>query len=334
MEKKVNVGIIGCGAFAANTNKFLLSNPLYSVRAACDVNLNAAEQIAGVTGAAYYTADAEKVFYDPDIDAVFITTRHDSHVDYSVRAAKAGKHVFCEKPMALDRAGCRKIAEAVRQSGVKYSVGYNRGLAPMIAKAKALMASQDDKKMIYHRIQDPFPAAHWTNIPEVGGGRFVGEGCHIFDLLCQLAGSAPVRVYASGGIFSKSELVKIPDCAAVTITFADGSVGMTLISGTGSAGVPKESTEIYAGCKAIMIENFTRMSYFGYEGRERTNWEFDAPDKGMEIEFDLFAKSVAYGTEPPNGLANAARAAVISYMVNESVASGEPIPICEADYVF
>jgi len=192
----------------------------------------------------------------------------------------------------------------------------------------------DGKKLIYHRIQAPFPADHWTHDPAVGGGRFVGEGCHIFDLLCELAESPPVSVYASGGTFLDKKTVKIPDSGIITITFADGSVGTTLISSAGCPTFPKESTEIYCSGKAICINDFTEMEACGFHGQDRCRMIFGKTDKGHKVEIDRFADAILNGTESPNGLEQAARAAVISYMVSESISKGEAIPIREKDYIF
>ena len=330
----LNVGIIGCGNFATNTNQYLMANPLYNIYASCDIVEEAAKKIAEKTNAAYHTTDVDKIFTDKNIDVVFITTRHDSHAPLSVKAANAKKHVFCEKPMALSREECRLIVKAVKDNNVKYCVGYNRGWAPMITKARCLLAAQKKPKMIYYRIQDPFGTSHWTHIPEVGGGRFVGEGCHIFDLLCALIDSPPVSVYAAGGTFTNPTIVKIPDSAIVTITFLDGSVCTAMINSDGCSGIPKEGAEIYCDGKGMLMDNFKKLELFGYDGQKKQEWILDTIDKGMEIEFDLFAKSIINDTQPPNGIINAARAAVISYMVNESIFSGKPIVISEKDYIF
>jgi polar amino acid transport system substrate-binding protein len=204
----------------------------------------------------------------------------------------------------------------------------------MITKARDLLKGMSGKKMIYHRIQAPFPESHWTHIAEIGGGRFVGEGCHIFDLLCEIVQSQPVTIYASGGTFLNPDKVKIPDSGIVTITFADGSVVTTLINSAGCPDFPKEATEIYCDGKAIFINDFTKMEYYGFEGHKKTIVEFDKVDKGHAIELDQLADAIINDTESPNGLVKAARAAIISYKVNESIRTGAPVSISESDYIF
>lgn len=331
----IKVGLIGCGGFARGMHvPNLKKNPKYAIYAAADINAEAAKSFGAEFGTAYATTDINRVFKDKEVDVVFITTRHDSHADLSIRAAEAGKHILCEKPMGLNREECRAVARAVKKNRVKYTAGYNRGLAPLVEEAKELLRKVSGKKLIYHRIQAPFPEDSWTHDPKVGGGRFVGEGCHIFDLLCELVQSPPVSVYAAGGIFLDPAKVKIPDSGIVTIAFADGSVGTTLIASAGCAAFPKEATEIYCAGKAICINDFKEMSYFGFEGQERVRVELGATDKGQAVEIEQLADAILNDKEPPNGLVNAARAAVISYMVNESIAQGGPIPITERDYIF
>lgn len=334
MNAPISVGLIGCGMFARVMHvPNLLANPKYRVHACTDINAKAADDMAASTKASYATTDIDRVMSDNDVDAVFITTRHDSHAPLSIKAANAGKHVFCEKPMAMNAQECREITAAVKANGVKYTVGYNRGMAPLIRKARELLRSVNEKKLIYHRIQGPFPATHWTHDPNVGGGRFVGEGCHIFDLLCELVEAPPVSVFASGGTFLDPSIVKIPDSGIVTITFADGSVGTTLIASHGCPSFPKESTEIICAAKAILINDFTSLEHFGFaEGKQIET--LPKQDKGQITEIDELADAILNDTEAPNGLTKAARAAVISYKVKGSIAAGRPVAITADEYTF
>lgn len=331
--KSLNVGIIGCGGFVKVMHiPNLKQNKKYTVYATMDIDEKSAKSIAEDTGAQYWTTDPEQLLSDKKIDVVFITTRHDSHAELTIKAANAGKHILCEKPMGMNIKECRAIAEAVKKNNVKYAVGYNRGIAPMITKSRDLLKDNLHKKMIYHRIQAPFPEDSWTHDPKIGGGRFIGEGCHIFDLLCEIIQSPPVSVYASGGIFLNPDKVKIPDSAVVTITFADGSVGTTLISSAGCPDFPKESTEIYCNNKAIHILDFKQMEYYGFENQKRIIIEFNEADKGQRAEIDQFADAILNDTESPNGLEKAIRAALISYKVNESIETGMPVLISNKEY--
>jgi predicted dehydrogenase len=332
---KLKVGLIGCGGFARGMHiPNLKKSSKYIIHAAMDIDEAAAREVSKDTGAKYWTTDLNRLLSDKGVDVVFITTRHDSHAELTIKAALSKKHILCEKPMGMNREECRAVADAVKRSNVKYTVGYNRGMAPLVTKARDLLKGISGKKMVYHRIQASFPEDNWTHDPKIGGGRFVGEGCHIFDLLCEIIQSPPICVYAAGGTFLNPDKVKIPDSGIVTITFADGSIGTTLIASKGCPHFPKEATEIYCANKAIYINNFKEMEYYGFEGHNCARLELKSTDKGQAIEIAQLADAILNNTEPPNSLMKASRAAVISFMVNESINKGIPIPITKSDYIF
>jgi predicted dehydrogenase len=333
--RTLKAGFVGCGGFGRAVHMTnMKENPKYHLRAAVDVSEDAAKAACQDFGMDYWTTDLDKVLSDDQIDVIVISTVHDSHAELSVAAANAGKHVLCEKPMGLSREECKAVSLAVKKNNVKYTVGYNRGMAPLVTKARDMIKDIPHKKLIYHRIQALFPVDHWTHDPARGGGRFVGEGCHIFDLISELVGVPPVSVFASGGTFLDPNIVKITDSGIVTITYADGSVGTTLIASAGCTTFPKESTEIYTDLKAIWINDFMEMTYCGFDGQDKQYMELKPMDKGHKLEADMLADAIINDTEPPNGIVNAAKAAVISYMAGESVLSGQPIAISEKDYIF
>lgn len=333
MRNQVSIGIIGCGGFARGVHiPNLLANAKFCIIATCDTDLAAAQSARELFSARYATTDVERVLSDAGIDAILVATRHDSHGSLTIRAAQAGKHVLCEKPMGLSEGECRRVAAAVRTAGVVYTVGYNRGMAPLVLEAKDVLEGHVVKRLIYHRIQAPFPVDHWIHSASIGGGRFVGEGCHIFDLLCELVSSPPVSVYASGGVFLDAARVRVPDSGIVVLTFADGSVGTTLIASDGCSAYPKESTEIYCDGMAIEIADYQELFAYAGGAEPVRHVRLDAVDKGHERETDLFADAILEGAPPPNGLKSAFRAALISYLAGRSISSGEPQPIRESDY--
>ena len=142
----INVGLIGCGGFAKSAHiPNLKKNPKFRIYAAMDIDQAAADQMAKDTGAVYATTDMHKLLTDPAIHVVFITTRHDSHAALSIQTAEAGKHILCEKPMGLNREECRAVAETVKKAVVKYTVGYNRGMVPLVTKARNLLKTMPGK---------------------------------------------------------------------------------------------------------------------------------------------------------------------------------------------
>ncbi len=330
--KKVGLGIIGCGNFARFQMNNIVADGGYDVRIASDVVGEKQEKFKQDFNIPQAVTDYRIVLDQHDVDAVLITTEHDSHAELCVAAANAGKHILCEKPMALNLEQVKMIAEAVRRNKVKYTVGYNRAISPIVSEALEKISPLNGKTMIYHRIQALFSAEHWTHIPEVGGGRFVGEGCHIFDLFCRMIDSEPVCVYASGGTFLDESKVKIPDSAVVTLTFADGSVATTLIHSNGCGAFPKEMTEIYRDGKVVQIVDFSAISFYGFESGRTVTEKLAVQDKGHKREVELFRQAILEDKPAPNGIQVAAKAALISYLVVDSIRTGQPMRINATDW--
>lgn len=327
----IKIGVIGCGKIAQFRHiPEYASNPNVRLVGFFDINQKRAADLATKFGGQAY--ESLEALLAADIDAVSVCTPNYVHAQQSIAALKAGKHVLCEKPMGVNEQECRWVVEAVQATGVHYTVGYNRGMAPLVVAARDLIGDSPAKRLIYHRIQAPFPASHWTHQAEIGGGRFVGEGCHIFDLLCELIPAPPVAVYAAGGTFLDPEMVQIPDSGIVTLTFADGSVGTTLIASDGCARFPKEATEIYWAGRAILIDDFTRLTYRDLAPEGDREIALPAQDKGHREELAAFARAIRGEGPPPNGLSQALRAALISFRVLDSLATGQPAAIAASDY--
>lgn len=331
MADRINVSVIGCGLFASFMHlPNIAANDKFKLHSACDLEQEKARAQAEKYDMAYFTADYKKVLQDPDVDLVVITTRHDGHARLAIESAKAGKHILCEKPMALNIEDCRAVMRAVKENGVKYTVGYNRGLAPCISYARKIVKEKNQPAVVYHRMSN-FIKDHWLMEGEIGGGRVVGEGCHVLDLLCVITGSEPVRVYAEGGVFSGDDPEAVPDTQVVTIGFDDGSIASMVLSSVGNIFAPKESTEIFCGQTTIFISDFVETKI---RDSDATLHTITAPeqDKGQTIEIDLLADAIINDTEPPNGPENACRAALMSYKVLEAIKTGKVQHLKKSEY--
>lgn len=330
---QVRTAIVGCGAFVKGFHlPNMRKDGRYKIRAAVDVNEAAAAAVAAEYGADYSTGDYQRVLSDPEVDLVVLTTRHNLHADMTVRAAEAGMNILCEKPMGLTLAECDAVLKAVRRNRVKYCIGYNRGLAPLVRQARAALSALERPMVIYHRIQSYFKSNefHWILDANEGGGRIVSEACHIFDLFCELTGREPVRVTAEGGVFTKSGKVTTPDTALVTVAFEGGSIATLCIPSVGNSQLPKEWTEIYCGNAAVTIENFQKMtSYIGPSVEERVLPEVD---KGHAEELRLLADSLLTGGPAPNGVESAMRSALLSLKAIESIRTHQTIAVSPSEY--
>lgn len=297
VKRKAAIGVIGSGNYATAA--------LIPAFKAAGADLASVASTAGVSGLhaarkfgfRRTTTDSGTIFNDPDINAVVVATRHDSHTDLVCRAMRAGKHVFVEKPLALSHGEIAAIQTARSASMATgfvpiVMVGFNRRFAPQVQKIKGLLASASGPKSFAMTINaGAVPTDHWTQDRVVGGGRIIGEACHFIDLLRFLAG-APIASHhevAMGGGNG--------DTAAITLKFEDGSVGSIHYFANGSRAFPKERLEVFSSGRILQLDNFRRLTGFGWPGFSRMNmWR---QDKGQRTCADAFVQAVAGGGVPP-----------------------------------
>lgn len=237
------------------------------------------------------TTDTERLFSDAQTDALVITTRHDSHARYVLKAIECGKHVFVEKPLCLtlDEQDEIESAIAVRKaSGAvvpTLMVGFNRRFAPQVVRIKQLLdATMGPKSFVMTVNAGVIPADHWTQDLDVGGGRIVGEACHFIDLLRFLSGS-PVVVWDRTDMLSTTG-----DTVSLQLRFADGSIGTVHYFANGSKAFPKERLEVFASGRILQLDNFRKMTGYGWPGFSKLNlWR---QDKGQRNCVQAFLEAV------------------------------------------
>ncbi len=264
-------------------------------------------------GFAEATTDSAALLADPGTDAVVISTRHDTHADYVLRALAAGKHVFVEKPLALKLDELDRIEAAATAAPKQLvMVGFNRRFAPQAVKVKQLLAGTPGPKTFVMTVNaGAIPAQHWTQDPAVGGGRLVGEGCHFVDLLRFLAG-ATIESFQVARMAAATA-----DTASVTLRFADGSLGTVLYLANGSKAFPKERLEVFAAGRVLQLDNFRRLTGFGWPGFTKMNlWR---QDKGQAACAAAFVQAIQAGGEPPITLAELLEVGRISIGIEEAL---------------
>lgn len=209
--------------------------------------------------------EASGVLANPDIDTMVIATRHDAHAAQVLEALRAGKHVFCEKPLCLTLDELVEIeAEKATRPEQHLMIGFNRRFAPHVVQMKGLLDKIDQPKTFIITVNaGDIPADHWAQDPEVGGGRIVGEGCHFIDLLRHLAG-APIVAYHAVSIGEHPTIAVREDKAVITLQFADGSVGVVNYLANGHSGVAKERLEVFAAGRVLQLDNFLRIKAHGW----------------------------------------------------------------------
>lgn len=247
-------------------------------------------------GFAETTTDSDRLFSDPATAAVVITTRHNSHAAFVIKALAAGKHVFVEKPLCLTLDELAAIEAALTAPGKKsrpiLMVGFNRRFAPQVAKVKDLLRGvAGPKSMVMTVNAGAIPAAHWTQDLEVGGGRILGEACHFIDLLRFLVGS-PIAGWSRSTMAAGTE-----DTVSISLNFADGSIGAIHYFANGAKAFPKERLEVFAGGRVLQLDNYRRLSGFGWPGFKKMNlWR---QDKGQRACAAAFVEAVRNESPAP-----------------------------------
>ena len=221
-------GIIGCGSIA--TNSFapsLLHSEHADLVAVCRRDLAGAEAFAADFGGCKPYTDAASLLADPDVDAVIVSTPTDTHRDYTVAAARAGKHVLCEKPMARDRHECGEMIDACHEAGVHLAVAYRRRLFPQVVIARQLIADGAIGTPVCARTHYSgwweLGSDAWQAQPGIGGA-LMEMAVHRLEVLLNLADAEPVAVSAM--IDTVHHDCDVDDTDAILIRFANGRIGV------------------------------------------------------------------------------------------------------------
>jgi predicted dehydrogenase/threonine dehydrogenase-like Zn-dependent dehydrogenase len=264
-------------------------------------------------GFAEATTDTGALISDPHTDAIVVSTRHDTHADFVVRALEAGKHVFVEKPLALTLHDLERIEERARaRPSQLLMVGFNRRFAPLTVRAKALLDAVPGPKCFVMTVNaGGIPPSHWTQDRAVGGGRLLGEGCHFVDLLRFLA-AAPVESHQVLAMNGATQ-----DTVGVLLRFADGSLGTVHYIANGSKAFPKERLEIFASGRVLLLDNFRSLEGFGWPGFSKSRlWR---QDKGQFACAEQFVEAVRSGGISPIALDELIEVSRISIEIQESL---------------
>ncbi|HEY4722480.1 MAG TPA: Gfo/Idh/MocA family oxidoreductase, partial [Anaerolineae bacterium] len=259
----LGVALVGAGSFARLMHVPNLKAMRERVRVPVVISATgaSARQVAELLGAERASTDFEGVLRDANVQAVLISTRHNLHAAQTIAAAKAGKHIFVEKPLGLTSDECRAVMDAVEAAGVLCAVGFNRRFSPYAIAAKNALRSVAGPKQIVCRVNaGPLPKGHWLLDPTEGGGRLIGEGCHFFDLMAWFTESDPESVTAQ-------RIGDSVDDVSAVARFADGSVGTMIYTGLGDPQYPKERVEIFAGGGVVVIDDFRAVEFSGLTGK-------------------------------------------------------------------
>jgi predicted dehydrogenase len=323
---EVGVGFIGAGNFAS----VVLLPRLAKTEG---VRLRSITSAKGVTAAArgsrhgfeQAVSAPEDVISRDGIDAVFIATRHDHHADLALSALRHGKAVFVEKPLAITREALRAFEDGVVELGDRvplWMVDFNRRFSASARMVSEFFATVSGPRTLQYRFNaGAVPAEHWTQDPEIGGGRLVGEACHALDLTCFLLDAQITRVFAecatrAGGIAE--------DESVVILRMDDGSVATLMYSVGGDRGLPKERIEVLGGGRMAVIDDFDSVT-LSAEGRSQIRKS--AREKGHAAAVDAFLSAVRTGGPPPIPHGTLLNVSWATLAMVESLHTGLPVEV-------
>lgn len=316
-DAKTGLGIIGAGNFTKMTMLPALQK--------CKANIVTIASSTGVSGAHLAskfniinnTTDYRNILGNDAINTVMITTRHGSHSWFINESMRAGKNVFVEKPLAVNKEQLKEVVKTFNDSPVALNVGFNRRFAPVSIKTKELLGDQNlPISVIATMNAGNIPKNVWVHDLESGGGRIIGEACHYIDLVTYFTGSLVKEVYASsiGNDYDASS-----DTVSIHLKYQNGSLGVINYFSNGNKSYSKERYEVYQAGKTLVMDNFRTLQGYGFRGFSKLKTKLD---KGHFNQFRQIAETPGKQLIPVEELINttlASFAAVESFMTSRPV---------------
>lgn len=305
-DGKLVVGQIGCGAFAWGQDfPNFAANPNTEIKWACDISEEAAKKAAANFSIPNATTKVEDVINDLEVDLIKVCTSHEAHLPIIEAAAAKGKHIFCEKPMAMDQVEGIKIVKAVKNGGVKLCVDLNRRMSPSMralrdrwiehkknpkhqpwryVETSRAKLPEEERTQFLIRVQDESSSYRIVHLdPLHGGGLIMGETVHWIDLACWFyAPQLPVEIQAWGSTRLHH---------GINITFSGGDSATIIFNTGGSFDYPKELYEVTHDGALFRNICFIENEYYGVPGLvgEKFELQHDSnPNVGQEGGFSGF----------------------------------------------
>lgn len=289
-EKGV-IAIIGAGNYTRATVMPMLQKLKANIK-----YIMSANGLTGTTTAKKYgipnsTTNYQDILDDPEVNAVIITTRHNNHASLVIQALKTDKHVFVEKPLALTFDDLSDIEKEYKLSNSSLTVGFNRRFSPFVQDIKSQLGTANNPINVVITMNAGFiPSDSWLQDMNIGGGRIVGEACHLVDLITYLVGSKVLKVVMNALGANPKENT---DNATLLLNYENGSQGVINYFSNGSKAYSKERIEIFSQNRTAIIDNFRKSKYYGFKG----NGISKSQDKGQYNQFNSFIRHLELGKE-------------------------------------
>jgi predicted dehydrogenase len=318
----LRAALIGCGGLGKVHAQMVQQLDGMQMVAFCDIDGARAQDYCQEFSGDYATTDVQQLLDDESIQVVYICTHHDTHADYCIRAAAAGKQIMVEKPLALTTQECIAIGEAVQRHGVTLMTAFKMRYYDMIRKVKELIPSPLVVSM--QMMDNRWPNEMWANDPIKGGGNVLSQGVHSCDILRYVAGSDPLSVYATGQNYYQQ--TGVIDNMAAVYRFANGATGNLLQGDCHSPSLTsKFFMQVFAeNCSATLSDRLTTLIY---QERGKEPVVYKGSESGFLEENRDFIRALQSGTPAPIDHRDGLLATLMILQGFQSIATGEPQPI-------
>ena len=258
--RDLRFGLIGCGNLGAVHARCVSQVGGARFTAFADAVPAAAERLSAEHGGGYATDDIPRLLGDPDLDAVYICTHHDSHAPLAIAAARAGKHILIEKPLSLSVEECEAVAAAVEEAGVWLMPAFKMRYYPLLQKAREFIP--EPQVIVGQMMDDRWRDDAWAQDPVRGGANVYSQGCHTTDVIRWMARSEPELLWAAGGAMTHPGHPRIDQCVA-SIRFASGTVA-SWIQGDAALGhmTSKFFLELFGGGRSVQLHDRFKAATF------------------------------------------------------------------------
>lgn len=333
----VKVGIIGAGRIGKVHTKSicnLVKNA--EIKTIADPFMNEeTEKWAHSMGVENTTKDYKEILADPEIDAVLICSSTNTHSPISIEAIKAGKHVFCEKPIDHDVAKIKEVIEALKDSEVKYQVGFNRRFDHNFEAVKnAVTAGQiGDPHIIKVTSRDPEPPS--AEYVKVSGGIFLDMTIHDFDMVRFLAGCDATEVYVQSAVLVDPSIGEAGDVdtAVITIQMENGAIAVIDNSRKAVYGYDQRA-EVFGSKGMVATANDTQSSAVistadGVTGEKPLYFFLERYMDSFAKEMNCFIDAIENNTDTPLGVEDGLKPVIMGLAAKKSVEEHRPVKISE-----
>jgi len=316
-KDKIRVAVIGSGNFALNTHlpNIVKLSSLYHLKAVVTREGHKAKEIARQFGAEYCTTDYMQVLNDENVDMVIISTRHNLHAKIAIDSALSGKAILLEKPMAMNKEELERLTKVLIETKVPFMVGFNRRFSKFSIELKQLIRNRKSPLVISYRVNAGMvPLNHWTRSEE-GGGRIIGEACHMIDLINFFTNSEVLSVktssisHPSSALFSKDNFISI-------IKYTDGSIASLIYTSQGSDKLSKELIEVFCEGEVYIIDDFKSFTSYRKKIKKESSRKIE---KGYLEELREFGLHILKGSNLSCNLFDFINATNLSFIIDSQV---------------